>query len=490
MFETLESIVNGNGVHTSLLHESQELFDRLVDPMDAYRDPMGSGELWMPIHGGNSDHRKGRPALDRAGFRDDLELEQARNYCRLLAERNEYVIAAQENRISYVVGEGHGYNFVVKKGMEAPPERKAEAQAWLDEWLKDARWCDRQIETVRRRDRDGEAFLRYFVSGEGKLIPRFVEPWQIKQPKDADPRTDSFGVKTDKDDVEDVQAFFIDGEWVDAEDVQHRKANVDMAVRRGMMTFWPVRRTLYQIDEVGVFMSHLAKVRSAYAAIRVLKGVTAAGASSFVSGKAAYTAHDFNGHARRFEKLRPGEIRTVNDQVEYQFPASNIGAADYEIVLNILLRSVASRLCMPIWMLTSNVADMAAYTASLVAESHAHKNFMRMQAEQERDDKEVIWRAIETAEANGKLPDGTRELFDLDVRKPQIEIRDTLKDAQVDQVLVGMRAKSIQTVSAGNNLDYEQEQANIEDHEQAHGVLASPVDLLGMGGADAGQSYQ
>jgi hypothetical protein len=478
MFEFTESIVNGNGVHTSLLRESQELFDRLVDPMDAYRDPM-SGELWLPI-GGNAGNQKNRPPLDRAGFRDEIELETARNYCRVLAEKNEYVIAAIENRISYVVGEGHTYSFVAKKGIKPEPSRKAQAQYYLDDWLYSNIWPQRQSESVRRRDRDGESIYRYFVGPDGMLRVRFVEPWQMNPPAGNDPQ-DSFGVRTDKEDVEDIEGYWIDGELIDAEDIQHRKANVDLNVRRGMMTFWPLRRLLSQIDELGVYLAHLAKVRAAYAVIRRLKGATAAGASSFATSKSTYTATDFRGESRRFEKLQPGQVRTVNDNLEYEFPASNIAAADYEIAVNLLLRAVASRLAMPIWMLTSNVADMAAYTASLVAESHSVRMFQRLQAEQKEADLRVIWKAIDTAVEAGKLPEGIDEQFDIEVGKPQVEIRDTLKDAQVAQVLVGMQVMSPQTVASNNNLDYEQEQANIEEHQQAYGGgLASPVDLLGQ----------
>ena len=43
-------------------------------------------------------------------------------------------------------------------------------------------WQQRQQEIVRRVDRDGEAFLRFFVDRAGITRVRFIEPDQVATP--------------------------------------------------------------------------------------------------------------------------------------------------------------------------------------------------------------------------------------------------------------------------------------------------------------------
>lgn len=474
-----EALTNGETIR-----EAIDLWDNWVNPLDAYRDPV-NGEFWLPI-AGNLGGEKNRPALDRSGFATDLELEMARNHCRVLAERNEYVICAIENRQNYVIGEQHTYKVVAKADIDAPKADIRATQKLIDEWVYYCKWGTRQREIVRRKDRDGEAFLRFFED-EDSVYVRFVEPWQVKPPDDN--RDDKFGIKTDPDDVETVLGYWIDGKEVDADEIQHRKANVDCNVRRGMPTFWPVRRTLAQIDELLIYLAYLAKARAKYTVVRKLEGATLGQASTFVAGKADYTITDpTTGKARRFEPSRPGEVHTVNTKVSYEFPSSNIGGVDYQIIIKLLLQSVASRLNMPIWMLTSDVGDMAAYTASNTAESPSTKNFQTLQAIQRDDDLEVLWRVVQHGAENGRLRKDIEELVEIQVGPPEVQTRDKLKDAQIRQADMAAGILSAQTASTEAGYDYDQEQTNIEQHQvKTGGTTASPVDLLGIGGGNAYQ---
>ena len=49
-------------------------------------------------------------------------------------------------------------------------------QGVLDEFVRANKWHQRQQEIVRRKDRDGECFLRLFVDADGATRVRFVEP--------------------------------------------------------------------------------------------------------------------------------------------------------------------------------------------------------------------------------------------------------------------------------------------------------------------------
>ena len=170
-------------------------------------------------------------------------------------------------------------------------------QAVLDEFVRLNHWHQRQQEIVRRKDRDGECFLRLFAAADGTTRVRFVEPAQVAAPSDrlADPSA-RFGIQTDPDDVETVLGYWIDGRLVDASEIQHRKANVDANVKRGLPLFFPVRKNLRRAEKLLRNMSVVAEIQSAIAVIRKHKAATAAGLEQFVAGAGRPERHQ-RGHA-------------------------------------------------------------------------------------------------------------------------------------------------------------------------------------------------
>ena len=139
-----------------LLEAFDALWDDFVDPRDAYADP--DGGWWLPVGGTPA----ARCATGDGPFNEQT-LRELRDQCRRLAATNEFAINGHENRISYIVGPGHSYRAAVCKGMDAPADVPMQVQKVLDEFEHENRWQLRQQEIVRRLDRDGEAFLRFFV---------------------------------------------------------------------------------------------------------------------------------------------------------------------------------------------------------------------------------------------------------------------------------------------------------------------------------------
>ena len=92
-------------------------------------------------------------------------------------------------------------------------------------------------------------FFTAVRGSDGTTRVRFVEPAQVAAPSDrlADPSA-RFGIQTDPDDVETVLGYWIDGRLVDAAEIQHRKANVDANVKRGLPLFFPVRKNLRRAE--------------------------------------------------------------------------------------------------------------------------------------------------------------------------------------------------------------------------------------------------
>ncbi|MEN0109739.1 MAG: phage portal protein [Planctomycetota bacterium] len=298
----------------------EEAFDALwndfVDPRGAYLGD--GGELWSAIGPGGA---RGSASVSLP------QLGELRDECRRLAIANEYAINGHENRISYIVGSGHRYRATVRKGVDADGSLAARVQETLEDFQSLNGWHDRQQEIVRRIDRDGEVFLRWFASPDGKTRVRFIEPEQVETP--AEHRADqnaSHGILTDPRDVESVRGYYVDGRLIDADEVQHRRANVDRSVKRGLPLYTPVRANLRRAERLLRNMSVVAEIQSAIALIRKHRSATRGGVEQFVADNATSSRVDTRGRVKRVTEYGPGTILDAPAGLEYDFPATGIDA--------------------------------------------------------------------------------------------------------------------------------------------------------------------
>ncbi|MEN6558301.1 MAG: phage portal protein [Thermoguttaceae bacterium] len=429
-----------------LLEAFDELWDGFVDPTEAVCDV--DGLPWTRLGGSLAGGALGMPYLDEA------QLAQIRDQCRALAVSNEFAINGHENRISYIVGSGHTYRAIARRDPNAEP-LAFQVQAILDEFVRLNHWHKRQQEIVRRTDRDGECFLRLFSLADGTTRVRFVEPAQVSSPTGS---SDSFGIRTELRDVETVLGYWIDARWVDASEVQHRKANVDANVKRGLPLFFPVRKNLRRAEKLLRNMSVVAEIQSAIAVIRKHRAATGAGLEQFVAGQADATVrHAATGRTSHFQRYAPGTILDAMAGTDYEFPAAGIDAGRYVTVLQAELRAIASRLVMPEFMLTSDASN-ANYASTMVAEGPAVKMFERLQYEMLEDDIALLWQAVRHAVASGRAPAAAIDEVEIRGIPPRLAVRDRLKDAQADQILVKNGAMSVQTMAMRHGLNPEQEQ--------------------------------
>ncbi len=451
-----------NGKHQSLESRLLEVFDSLwddfVDPRDAYFDP--DGGWWSPVGSvAASSKRSG------GGPFSEQTLRELREQCRRLAATNEFAINGHENRISYIVGAGHSYRAAVCKGMDAPAEVPLAVQKVLDEFIEENRWQARQQEIVRRVDRDGEAFLRFFVDRAGLTRVRYIEPDEIVTPPAlAGNSSASFGIQTDAADVETVLGYYVDDEFVDAGDVQHRRANVDFNVKRGLPLYTPVRKNLRRAEKLLRNMSVVAEIQSAIALIRKHRGASRSGIEHFVAADADATAtSSLSGRTRHFSQYGPGTSLDAPAGLEYDFPARGLDASTFVTVLQAELRAIAARLVMPEFMFTSDASN-ANYASTMVAEGPAMKMFERLQASTIEHDRAVMWRVVDNAVRAGRLQQDVRSLVDIQIIPPSLHVRDQLRGAQVDRIAFDSGILSPQTWSQHLGLDYDQEQKNLAVH--------------------------
>ena len=450
------------------------LWDALVDPREAYVDDegmwwngLGGGspdQAWSGLGGGGSGLQGGGSGLT---YLNEQQLGEVRLECRRLAATNEFAINGIENRISYLVGPGHVYRAVVRKGAELAPELVAEVQAVLNEFIHENGWHARQQEIVRRMDRDGEAFLRFFVTSGGATRVRFVEPEQIYTPKElANSKSASFGIQSEPDDVETALGYFVDGEPMEAASIQHRKANVDANVKRGLPLYFSVRKNLRRVEKLLRNMSAVAEIQSAIALIRKHRSGLRNGIEQFVSDGAAWEGakpQAAGGGRRYLSQYAPGTILDAPAGLEYDFPAAGINASSFVLVLQAELRAIAARLVMPEFMFTSDASN-ANYSSTLVAEGPAVKMFERLQSSLKNDDCRVMWRVIENAAVAGRLPRDVCRRVELQITLPSLHVRDQFREAQIERIAFEKGILSAQTWSQRLGLDYEYEQKGIAAH--------------------------
>ena len=438
-----------------------------VDPRDRNFDPI-TGTWWNDV--GTSDVAKRATHITT-----EEELKIARDECRMLALWNEFAINGHENRVNYTVGTGHKYEVGTKKGKEVSDEQLEAAQQVIDDFVKENKWQQRQQEIIRRKDRDGECFLQFFAQEEdGMLLVRFVEPGMISTPMGrSGDACCTFGIETDPEDVETVLNYFIiDGGTVPAEKIQHRKINVDCNVKRGLPTFYPVRKALRQAEKIQDNASIVCGIQSAIALIRKHTGATSAGIETMLTNNQDVTvSNQRTGKTEQYKQYAPGSIIDASAQTSYEFPSMGVRPDAFVAVKQDILRAVASRLVIPEFMLTSDASN-ANYSSTMVAEGPAVKMFERMQATLWEEDMEILDLALDLAVIAGRITQDTRDNVMVDVTFPQLATRDRKEEIEADMLLVNGKCMSKDTCMIKNGLDPDHEKELIEEDTEKNDPFA------------------
>jgi hypothetical protein len=454
------------------LSEAISLTTSFIDPSDALRDPE-TGQLWDALGAG----REGgvQQTID-----SEERLREVRAKARNMALVNEFAINGHENRVSYVVGTGHSYTVTAKPAEELGEKAIEDAQAVIDEFLKENKWNQRQQEMMLRRDRDGECFLRFFADEDGLVRVRFVEPSDVTTPRHRRAEHETWGIVTEPDDVETVVAYLIDGEGdVPAEEIQHRKLGVDSNVKRGVPLFFPVTANLDRAAQLLKCMSAVASIQAAIAMIRKHGAGTASTVQNWAQNQAEVQHTNSTLNKTFYHKAyAPGTILDTNAGTEYEFPSQGIDASRFVLVLQAELRSIASRLCMPEFMLTSDASN-ANYSSTMVAEGPAVKMFERQQWSMIEQDLDVMDRVLDAAVVAGRLSQEVRDKVKIDVAPPRLESRDREKEVNADMKLVDGRVMSKRTAMLRQELDPGVEEEQIDEEREK----ADPFD--GMDGFGA-----
>lgn len=454
-----EAEASVNRFLANYLESQVDLWQSYVDPREAYLDE--NGEVWAGI----GAHGQGVSPLEELPFRTTVELFQIQSVARILWRDNEFAKNAHQNRINYIIGASHTYT-VVGRSEDVPRQTVRRVQAVLDQVLKANNWSRRQREIKLRDDRDGESFIRKFPSPDGILRFRFIEPRSVNPPAGAQ-NYQSFGVETLPNDCETPVAYHVDGTPVPADQVQHRKWNVDSSIKRGYPLMMPVKPNLVRAAKLLRNMSISTEIQTAIALIRRHRQATKEAVRTFVNARAD-EQNQRNGQTENVLKYGPGSILDVAAGQEYDIPPQ-LDPSKTISALQAELRAVASRLVVPEFMLTSDASN-SNFASTMVAEGPAVKNFESEQRTQIEYDLELLEDALQHAANHGLITQSELDSIKIDVEPPTVQVRDRLQEAQARQIDMGLGILSPQTATAQINQDYEQEQINLEAHQERGGV--------------------
>lgn len=415
---------------------------------------------------------------------NEMGLKLIRDWSRRISVFNEFALNAIENRISYIVGKGFQYSVVPKQGSITPaqalddgpaiePDSLAQrAQAVLDEFIARERWSEREQECVRRCDRDGEAFLRFFHVGQGRAAARFIEPEFVTQQHGAG-NAYTYGINTSPEDVEDVQSYSVvfnqswTAEEVSADEVLHIKLNADFTSKRGLPTLFPVRKNLERADKLLRNMSVMAQVQATFAVIRKHKQFAPSSVSAFEQGQSDLNVTvPSSGRSLGVRQLMPGSIIDASDLTEYEFPSANVDSSGLVAVLQAELRAIAARLVMPEYMLTVDASN-ANFASTMVAESPFVKFSERVQSFFARHFGDgqygqhrsigALWRVLKIAVDGGLLPPAVLTDLEIQCEGPSLVVRNKVDETNRGKTLRDAGLLSNETWAKWESLDYQQE---------------------------------
>ena len=399
---------------------------------------------------------------------------------------------AMNNRCYYIVDTGHN---VTVKPWEDKPENEASierVETFLEEWMEDVGWHERQAEVCRRLDRHGEVFdiLYYDPDEEQPLKLSFVEPYDVMD----DPSSvyfsglqnkgeyvDSLGVRRTNNILYKPIAYFIGtsgvGDWYEdltanvrrtrlanipenATLIQHRKRNVLCSDPRGLTLYWPVREELTWAKRLLSNLMRVSGFQAAFGAIRTINAAFGADAvKSHLASSQGGTAGA--GQHEKFDHPAPAVV-TVPSTVKWEFPDTGAGASNHiEVHLNIL-RACASGLRVPEFMLTANVSE-GNFASTLVSEGPFHKGMRYEQGLMIKEDLRILYQALRFAATKGinGLTDADIDAVVLEIKPPRVQTRNRKEDFEVNQKLWEDSLLSGKDFLASEDRDYESQQQQI-----------------------------
>lgn len=478
-----------------------------VDLLDRYRDGYQFSTLLAPI-ASTADRRFGR---DFPIFQSEQELSLLRAPARILCSTNSYGIGILNGLTSYVIGSGYTYRAMAiddratgKEGRTDSPgkslvDRVQDELDWFTDPLnRHVRWPWREPELLGRKRRDGEYFLRHgFDEHHGRAWVRHLEPEQIMKPPGTTDDEWSFGIRTDPEDVEDIQEYHAvymsnpaDGEDIPANEIVHAKNAVDMSIKRGLTDFcFDTSEALETSAKLRRNAGQGASVQAAFAGVREHETSTKQEATDFQQSMVTGSVPSpLTGQQTDVQRVYPGMMVDMPEGVKFVAPPMAANAEAYVAILQACLRGASTRWNAPEWLGSADASNNS-FASALTAESPWVLFVIREQNYLKTCFLETMLWVVRCGIRAGRLPPDTLRKVKIIAEAPSPVARNTLQEAQKNQLLVTAGAMSVQQWCQEDGRDYEETVQQIEEHSERVGKEGEGLELP-EGGTMPGQGGQ
>lgn len=449
-----------------------------------------------------------RPSSTACAYMNEFQLSQLRARSRAFCSLNPYWMAVRENKINYAVGTGHVVSVVAKRnGEKVPKELAWKVQDEIDKFTKVNRYRQRQGEKLTRLDRDGEYFLWFDeTKDDGVLRVRFIEPLLVSNPPGVTEQQGvifgiGYAARGATWDYEEPVRYYVKSvdyhgattgdmldAWVagvDAEEILHRTANVDINSPRGLPTTYALQEPCTQAVSTRKSMGRLVDIRARLAVIVKNVNATLGQIQPLLARNRIGQATGQGGKMLNVFGMPYGTVLNTNDQRTYELPSQNIETDKIVHSLKADLQSVAAAMGLADFTLSAD--SSSSFANSLVKEGPMDRAIGRVQQDLIDDDIAVYERVLEVAASKQRLPRDILDTIRLDITPPGVIARDRLVSTQADEILVRNGAMSPDTMAMRANLDPadEREKAKANPSPQVVGSGDTRSNQPGMGKATA-----
>jgi hypothetical protein len=447
----------------------------LADPHGVYADKVDSEVGWTTI--GLESTKKKRPTPI---YTSQEELDRLVGRARNQEYRNPFARNLYENRINYIVGLGSEYK-VKARNKSGKSRLSVACGKFLRELLFHNNFDELEQEIVHRTDRDGECFVRMFRLTSGMTEYRFVEPHQVRTPKDmVDNPQVAYGIKFDPEDSTKPLVYYVhystdEVKPIPVEEMFHFKGNVDSDEVRGISLAYSAYEALEYAVKLLRNMAVVTTVQASIAMVRKHGSTKPESVKNFRSGRDSDPTGlmgQFFTPAALLENAGVPRIWDTTQGFDYEFPAVGIDVAKMVEALQASLRAAAASVQMPEFMISSNAAN-ANYSSSMVSEGPAVRSFGRAQNFFGEKFVLMLMKGLMWAIRSGRVAgaseltttvEGMNSLIEITIKHPEIKTKKNKEETDRRKVLRDSGVLSLQEWSREEDLDYEVMQREIKQH--------------------------
>jgi hypothetical protein len=348
-------------------------------------------------------------------YRTEQDLSHVRGLARWFSSMEATGCGVVETLTNYVVGPGYTYTVATREGAKAPDGLVAAVDAWLAEFRDLNDWDgDLDQEIFRATVNDGEVFAQLQPDQRGTTRLCLIPPVSITDCGDWAEASDRyphatnfyFGVHSADHDPTMIHGYsrlWPDGTWqyIQAHTVEHYRANVPRAAKRGVSDFLPAWQWLQAHNRLMRNTVAGASELSAVAyIIEYAEQVSQAAAYSMRSALAdlSYTIQTPNGSKTIQKEIKPpGSVLNVPKGQTYQpGPAGAERGISFVEIAAAVLRIIGQRFCMPEGMVSGDDSNNS-YASSLTAGTRFHRYAVCRQRKLAAYFQRIFWSALRAA---------------------------------------------------------------------------------------------